>query len=216
MLRQNLPTNQNGVSAIERVDQDDLEVTQELMRLEEMILESPSIPFSNRTLIDEDHVLDQLDQIRKVLPQSIQAAEDILRRKSEMLRQADAQVNNMLSQAQQRAAQILDESGIIQQAQREAQQIRQQVNQECAAAQAQVLAEMERIQQQTYQLIEEKKRQTLEECEQLYQDANLYADRVLEEMELRLTQMINQVRNGRQDLQPRLVKVKDKRRSTAP
>lgn len=48
------------------VDSSNSQLQQELNRLEEMILESPRIPFTDRTLVQEKQILAQLDLIRAV------------------------------------------------------------------------------------------------------------------------------------------------------
>ncbi len=174
----------------------------ELNKLEEMILDSPRIPLSRRTLIDEEQILDQLDLIRLNLPSAFQEAAEIIRHKEEICLEAEQYAQEILESAERRAAQILDEMGLIRQAEHEAQQIRLRVQQECEAAQEQTMADIEQMRRQAQQDLDEMRRSTIAECEDVQAGADAYANRVLRDMEQQLTEMIRVIRNGRQQLQP--------------
>jgi F0F1-type ATP synthase membrane subunit b/b' len=200
-----------------------LDIQQELSHLEEMILESPRLPLTGKTLVDEEQVLEQLDLVRLSLPKAFQRAEEILKQKQEIMAQAERYAQDLVEQAKRRAAQILDESGIIQHAQLEAQQIRQQLQQECEATRSQVVAEVNQLQHQTQKDCETARSQTIaeitqlrnqvtqevnamrsqaiNECEEMLQGADLYAERVLKSIEQQLNDMMRVIRNGRQQLQ---------------
>lgn len=177
-----------------------VDIQRELNRLEEMILDSPRLPLSRRTLIDEDQLLEQLDLIRLNLPDAFREAEDIARHKEEIFLQAEQYAQEIIKSAERRAAQILDEVGIIQQAELEARQVRQRVQQECEAAREQMAAELERMERQTQQEIQEMKRQALAEQEEIQAGADEYADGVLSALEQQFNDMLRVIRNGRQQL----------------
>lgn len=179
-----------------------VDIQRELNKLEEMILDSPRIPLSRRTLVDEEQLLDQLDLVRLNLPAAFNEVIQIVQQKDEILLEAEQYAQEMVEAAERRAAQILDEMGIIRQAEMEARQIRQQVQQECEAAQEQTIAEIERTRRQAQQEIEEMRRMAIAECEQIQGGADQYADSVLRDMEQQFTEMIRVIRNGRQQLQP--------------
>jgi cell division septum initiation protein DivIVA len=177
------------------------DIQRELNRLEEMVLDSPRIPLSRRTLIDEEQFLDQLDLVRLSLPEAFHEAEEIVRQKDEILIQAEQYAQDMIDAAEQRAAQILNESGIIRQAELEAQQIRAQVQHECEAVQQDTIAEIDRTRRQAQQELEEMKRSAIDECEDIQQGADRYADKVLRDMEGQMAEVMRIIRNGRQQLQ---------------
>ena len=102
--------------------------------------------------------------------------------------------------AERRADQILDEMGIIQQAELEANQIRKRVQQECEAIQEQTLAEIERMRLQTQQELEQMRQMALTECEDIQNGADDYADAVLNSIEQQLNDMLRVIYNGRQQL----------------
>ncbi len=175
-----------------------VDIQRELNKLEEMILDSPR--FLNRTFVNEEHLLEQLDLIRISLPASFQEAQEVVQQKEEILAEADQVAQEIIETAERRAAQILDEMGLIRQAEMEMQQIRQRVQMECEEAQDQVMAEIERMRRQAQQEIEEMRRRAIAECEEIQNGADDYADRVLRDMEQQFTEMLRIVRNGRQQL----------------
>jgi hypothetical protein len=119
-----------------------IDIQRELNRLEEMILDSPRIPLTRRTLVDEEQLLDQLDLIRLNLPSAFQESDIIVRHKDEILQEAEEYAQEIVTMAEQRAARILNEMGLIQQAKSEADQLRQQVQNECDTLQQQTLSEI--------------------------------------------------------------------------
>ncbi|MBO9999903.1 MAG: DivIVA domain-containing protein [Cyanobacteria bacterium SID2] len=178
-----------------------IDIQQELNRLEEAILDSPRIPFTGRTLVDEEPILDILDSIRLNLPTAFQEAEEVLRQKDEIFRQAEQYGREIVEAAEQQAASILDEMGLVRQAKVEADRMRQQVQADCEMAQEQARAEIERMQRQIQQELEEVRSRALAEAEVIESGADEYADRVLLNIEQQLSDMMRVIRNGRQQLQ---------------
>lgn len=153
-----------------------------------------------RTLIDEEALLDQLDLVRINLPQAFTEAVEIVRQKEEILLQAEEYAQDIIEEAQQRAAQIVDEMGIVRQAELEAGQIRASVQQEYEQIQQSTLAEIEQMRRQAHQEIEQLRQMALAECEDIQDGADEYADAVLSNIEQQLNQMLRVIRNGRQQL----------------
>lgn len=195
-------SNQAGVSYGDAARVGGVDIQRELNKLEELILDSPRIPLSRRTLIDEEQILDQLDLIRLNLPSAFQEAAEIVRHKEEIYLEAEQYAQEIVESAERRAAELLDEMGLIRQAELEVKQIRQRVQQECEAAQEQTMADIERIRLQAQQELEEMRQMAIAECEDIQAGADAYADRVLKDMEQQLSDMIRVIRNGRQQLQP--------------
>jgi cell division septum initiation protein DivIVA len=189
----------DGSRDVQRVGS--LDIQRELNRLEEMILDSPRIPLSRRTLIDEEQFLDQLDLVRLSLPEAFHEAVEIARHRDEILDQAEQYAHEIVEEAERRAAQIMNESGIIQRAEQEAQQIRLSVQQECEAVQQQTIAQIDQMRRQAQQDLEEMRRLAIEESEDVQNGADEYADKVLRDMESQMTEMLRIVRNGRAQLQ---------------
>ncbi len=177
-----------------------VDIQRELNRLEEIILDSPRIPFVGRTLIDEEQLLDQLDIVRLNLPVAFQEAEMIVRHKDEILQEAELYAEEIIENAEQRASQILNEMGLVQQAKAEADQLRNQVQLDCEAIQQATIAEIQQIRDQAQQEYEEMRAITIAECDEIHKGADDYADRVLGSIEQQLTNMLKVIRNGRQQL----------------
>lgn len=180
-----------------------IDIQQELNKIEEIVLECPRIILTRRTLIDEEQLLDQLDLIRLSLPAAFRDAVQIVQRRDEILLEAEQIAQEMVTTAEQQAAQIMDEMGIRRQAELEAQQVRRQVQQECEAMRAQTLADIEEMRLQAQQEWEDLRNRSLAESQSIQHDADAYAERVLMQMEQQFTDMLRVLRNGRQQLQPR-------------
>ncbi len=184
------------VSAAGRMD-----IQQEMNRLEEMILDSPRVPLSRRTLIDEDQILEQLDLLRLSLPPAFQEATEVLNSKEAILLEAEHYAQEVIHDAERRASEILNEMGLIRQAEEEAKQIRQRVQRECEEIHTQAVSEVDQLRRQVQQEIEELRMMAIAECEDIQRGADAYADRVLRDMEQQMVDMIRVIRNGRQQLQ---------------
>ena len=195
-------TPSNGVAERDITHAGSVDIQRELNRLEEIVLDSPRIPLSRRTLVDEEQLLEQLDLIRLSLPEAFHEAEELIRHKEEIILHAEQYAQEMIEAAERRANQIMNEMGILRQAEMEAQQLRQRVQQECEMAREQTANEIERMQRQARQELDEMQRLAMVECEEIQAGADEYADRVLREMEMQLTEMMRVIRNGRQQLQP--------------
>lgn len=178
-----------------------VDIQQELNKLEDMLLDSPRLPLSRWTLVDEEQLLDQLDLLRIHLPSAFQDAKDIIRNKEEILLEAENYAQDIVEAAERRAAEILDEMGLIRQAEMEARQIRQQIQQECDVIHEQTMQEVEQLRRQIQQEVEEMRVMAIAECEEIQRGADDYADRVLRDMEQQMADMIRVIRNGRQQLQ---------------
>jgi vacuolar-type H+-ATPase subunit H len=200
MLRPSGPQPINSVAqpAVEQFD--GVDIQQELNALEEMILDSPRLPLTGKTFIDEEQLLDQLDLIRLNLPGAFQMAQEVLNRREEVVLEAENYGRQLIAGAEARALDLTDELGIVRQAEMEAKQIRQQVQQECEVLREQVLAEVEQIRENAKQDLEIMRRTAIAESEEIQRGADEYADKVLQDMEMRLNEMMRIVRNGRNQL----------------
>ena len=176
------------------------DIQQELNQLEEMIIDSPRIVLSPWRIVDEDEILDQLDLVRLNLPKAFAQALEVLRQKEEILMDAEDYAQDIIETAERRATEILNELGIIQQAEREASQIRQQVQRECEQLQRSTLSEVEQMRRTAQQELEELRRLTLAECDDIQYGADEYADAVLNRIENQLSQMLTIISNGRNQL----------------
>lgn len=180
----------------------DIDIQQELNKLEELILASPRVPFSGRTLVDEDQLLDQLDAIRLNLPPAFRQAVQILQQRNSLLAEAERYAQELIAAAEQQAAQMLDELGIVRQAEHMAQQLKTQAQQDCDSLRTKVLSDIEQMQAQAQREWESLRQKALDEQDMIQQEADGYADQVLSSVEQQLSQMLRIIQNGRSHLQP--------------
>lgn len=134
-------------------------------------------------------MFEQVDELWKTLPKSLKTAQVILKQKNSILEQAQDEYDYLIEEAQREAEQIKNQSLIVQQARQEAAQLQAQAQQECDELRQVTLQEIEKLRQQAYA-----------ECEQLRSDADNYAASVLLNLEERLAQMLKVTRNGRDSL----------------
>ena len=180
----------------------DMDIQHELNKLEELVLASPRVPFSGRTLIDEDQLLDQLDAIRLNLPPAFRQAVQILQQRNTLLAEAERYAQDLIAAAEQQAAQMLDELGIVRQSEQMAQQLKAQAQQDCDGLRTQVMNDIDQMQLQAQREWETLRQQALAEQDMIQQEADVYADQVLSNVEKQLSQMLRIIQNGRTHLQP--------------
>ena len=177
-----------------------VDIQRELNRLEDIVLDSPTIPLMGRTLVDEEQLLEQLDIIRLNLPIAFQEAEIIVRHKDEILQEAELYAEEIVEAAEQKAARILNEMGLVQQAKVEADQLRQQVQLDCEAIQKATISEIEQIRYQAQQELDQMRARAIAESDEIQNGADDYADRVLGSIEQQLSEMLQVIHNGRRQL----------------
>ncbi len=178
----------------------EIDVQTELEKLKELILDGFHIPFTRYTVVDEDQLLDYIDLVQYNLPKAFELAAKIIERREKIIEEAKEYAQELILAAEQKAAEMLERHELVQQAQMQAMRIRQQVQQECDLAKDQTITEIDRIENLAQQELEEMRRKTILECEAIQRGADEYADRVLLDMEQRLSEMLRVLRNGRQQL----------------
>jgi cell division septum initiation protein DivIVA len=184
-------------------------------RLEDRILNSPRVPLTGKTIVNEEELLEHLDAIRAHLPEVIITAQEILQYKDRLIREAQQQVQQILAEANQRAYQVANELGIIDRAEQEAKQIRQQAISECEQLRQQAMLEVQRVSERHFQDMDRLRAQVEIECQQTQDGADEYADRVLHSMEYQLTDILHAIQRGRKRLVNDVADVQPDRQSIA-
>jgi len=177
-----------------------VDIQQELNQLEDLILSGWRVPLTGRTLIDEEKLFEQLDFIRVSLPSLFQEAAAILQHKQEVMLEAEEYGQQIVEAAQAKRAQILAESDILRQAEREAEQIRRKTQQECEEMMQETLAEIDRRRQACMEELEQMRQNAIAQAQEIEDGADQYADSVLENIEQDLKEMLRIITNGRQQL----------------
>jgi cell division septum initiation protein DivIVA len=173
----------------------------ELDKLEEMLLESgPRV--AGRTMINEEKICRQIDQVRVSIPESIARAEEILQYKQEIIAEAENYAEEVEANTQMRAAKMLEESVILRQAELEAGQLRRRVQEECDELRMQTLNEINQMRRQAQKEWDTLRQQVNTEAEEMQRGADNYSDRILGNLEGQLFEMLKIVQNGRKELRP--------------
>lgn len=114
--------------------------------------------------------------------------------------EAEEYGQQVVESAQAKRAQILAESDIVRQAEREAEQLRRKVQQECDAMMQDTLAEIEQKRRACMQELEEMRQSAIAQAQEIEDGADQYADNVLENIEMDLQEMLRIITNGRLQL----------------
>ncbi len=75
------------------------------------------MPIGAGVVVDRRRLLDLVDQMRAALPNEIREAEDVLRRRDEMIERADEEAKIKLRRAEEQVDDILDNESIVRAAQ---------------------------------------------------------------------------------------------------
>lgn len=138
-----------------------------------------------RIIIRSDAMEGILDRINASIPEDIKEAERILKRRDEIIIEAQNRADRIIADAQNEAARILSENEIMRAVQQEGQKIREQVIQDC-----------ESIKRKAFEEADSVRVQAADEALKIRQGAENYAEQVLTNIDTDLTQLQQIVRNG--------------------
>jgi cell division septum initiation protein DivIVA len=86
-------------------------------RLEEMVAEGRRMPIGAGVVVDRRRLLDLVDQMRAALPNEIKEAEDILKRRDDVLLRADEEAQIKLRRVQEQIDDLLSHDSLVREAQ---------------------------------------------------------------------------------------------------
>lgn len=118
--------------------------------MEDLLLNSPKIPFTNRVMVDEDKLLDALDDIRNALPAEFKQAKEVIASRDAIVAESERQAEAIRAAAENDRLRLINETEIFRAAQGEADRLvrdahitlhEQQVNADAYAEK--VLSELE-------------------------------------------------------------------------
>ena len=92
-------------------------------RLEEMINQSRSIPFTHNVIVDEDRMLDLIDQMRVAIPEEVKKSQQILSQKDRVIAQAKEEADRTLKIAKEKSEKLADRDSIVQESKKKAAQV---------------------------------------------------------------------------------------------
>ena len=158
----------------------------DLLKMLEIALEEgfPIIP-RRFTVVKTKEIETLIDRIYASLPVEVQEARAFLRRREELQIEAQQKAEKIINDAQMEADRKLSEADFIKALEREGIRIRTQVQQECEEIKRKALEDAENI-----------RLQATEDAMQTREGAELYAEKVLTNLEQDLTKWQREVKNG--------------------
>jgi cell division septum initiation protein DivIVA len=138
-----------------------------LDQLEEVLGTGSKLPFTSRTLVDEQEVLDILDQIRMSIPEELKAARRLSQERDQVLADARAEADRIIREAEEHAAGRISEHSLVRSAESRASEIEDRAK---------------------------------DEAQQVRQEAEAYAYRVLERLHEQINQLGQTVERGLREL----------------
>jgi len=100
-----------------------MEILTILETLEDLIEKSSGVPFSGRCLIDREEVLEIIKEMRLKLPDDIKQAKWVKEERQRILLEAQKEANNILKDAENKIASLVDEHEITKKAYEQANEI---------------------------------------------------------------------------------------------
>ncbi|WP_036486212.1 hypothetical protein [Myxosarcina sp. GI1] len=156
----------------------DFNIFRELEYLQTLIMNGTHVPLTELVVLDRQSLLDCLEIIKRNLPSQLAIAIDMSERQEEIVRQTEIYVENMVSAAEAKAAEIVEESTVVRKAELAAAKLKLKTEREC----------------------EQMRQMALTEYQEILAGADSYADGVLGNIEQQLNDMLSVVKNGRQQL----------------
>ena len=90
--------------------------------LYDMVQDARALPLgADKCILERDKVLDMLDEVIAQLPVELKQARTIVESRNELIGQARREAEGMIRQAQEKAAQLVEEEAIYQEAKRQCQ-----------------------------------------------------------------------------------------------
>ena len=89
-------------------------------RIEELVDNGRSLPFTSSKLVDPEKVYEIIDEIRAQFPDELKQARWIVKERQEMLEEAEKEANRVLEEARDRAQAIANEQEVVKLAEQQA------------------------------------------------------------------------------------------------
>ena len=154
-------------------------------RLEELVAEARRMPIGQGVVVDRRRLLELVDQMRSAVPWEVKEAEQIVTERDAIIEEARREGEGIIHRADMEARERMDETVVIQAAEREAQAMLDRAETRAQSmldeAQAQVQARLRQAEQAATNQMDE---------------ADRYALEMLRRLEQQLTAFNNTVRAG--------------------
>jgi hypothetical protein len=166
-----------------------MKVEEILEEMENILLESGRVPFTNKRLVEEDDLARLIDDLRDAMPSQLVEAGRIVSDRQRILEEAQQKSDDIIQQAKAYHSKLTDENLITRQAQEQANEIVTQARKEAEDT-------MREAEAKASEAIAAAQKGTQE----LADDAMAYAEQVFGFVEENLAQSLEAVRNGHADL----------------
>lgn len=115
-----------------------MEVMEIIEMMEETIDKAPVVPLSGKILLDKEDILDYIQEMRLVFPDELKEAKWVKGERQRILTEAETKADEMIKNAEERMAQMVDENEITRQAYEKANEIETSARNEAAQMSAQL------------------------------------------------------------------------------
>ncbi len=116
----------------------DLQILEFIDQLDELIFESPRVPFTSNRLINEQDIGDLVSEIRRQMPLNISKAAEIIKQSEEILSKSKSDAHQIIEQAEIKKNSMITASTVYQQAEIKSQKLleecRRKINEKNLAA----------------------------------------------------------------------------------
>lgn len=91
--------------------------------LEDVLHKATRVPFGKKSMADVDEIADIVSDMRMVLPMEIQQAQKVVSDKNNIIADAKREAESIIRKAEQRRAELIEESDVMREARRRATEI---------------------------------------------------------------------------------------------
>lgn len=109
-----------------------MDAVEKLASAIKMVEEARGVPLSASCVLHRGEILGVLDEAKASLPETISKAESIVAKRDKVIDEGRLQAEQMVAMAREEAAQLIEQTAIMQQAREEAKQILTQARKEAA------------------------------------------------------------------------------------
>ncbi|HHY36824.1 MAG TPA: ATPase [Firmicutes bacterium] len=122
-----------------------MEIFELFDNLEELIAGAGRIPLTGKVVINEDELIEVIEQIRNALPEELRQARWVLKERKRLIADAENEAREIVQQAKDYTAKLIDENEITKMAKQQAQEIIQKAQEEARTIRLESYAYAERV-----------------------------------------------------------------------
>ncbi len=165
-----------------------------LESIDRLIAEAKAMPFSSKLLIDEEELARLVEDIRLNMPVEITQAKKIAQERRDILNDAEAQAEEIVLKARQRADAMIEEHQITKEAKSAADGILQQARDEASSVRSEAKTNAREIMDKAEKWSDDIRR-----------NASAYVETIIRDTDETLTKSVNDIRKLRQSVRDALV-----------